>query len=196
MHDSTLSWLPRNCPSTRTFKRRDYIPLREATLWHIRSGAVRLLTIAEDGSIITLGFWGTGDLVGRPLACIQPCQIECLTNVEAMPLHAHQCQDLNQVMLDHISQMQELIRIRHGPIAQRLRLLLDWLAVKFGQPTEQGHLITLRLTHQQIAEVVGTSRVTVTRWLSEQERDNVIHYSRKQCITLQNYDPRTLVSGF
>ncbi|MEM6520758.1 MAG: Crp/Fnr family transcriptional regulator [Cyanobacteria bacterium P01_D01_bin.71] len=172
------------------------MPLREQILWQIRVGTVRLFTIGEEGSLITLGFWGTGDLVGHPLARIQPCQIECLTNVEAARLEIGQCGNLQQVMLTHIAQMQELIRIRHGQIAQRLQLLLNWLAAKFGSPTEQGHLINLRLTHQQIAEAIGTSRVTVTRLLLELERNNCICYSRQQCIILHNHGWESSVSGY
>ena len=167
-----------------TFKRRERIPLKENILWQIRVGTVRLFTIAEDGSIITLGFWGVGDLTGQPLACIEPCQIECLTSVEAVLLNTSQCWDLNRVMLAHIGQMQELLRIRHGHVSQRLQLLLNWLAFKFGSLTEQGYLIHLRLTHQEIAEAIGSTRVTVTRLIQEFERNDVIRYSQRQCIIL------------
>ena len=132
MHDSTLTLLPPKPASVKTFKRRDYIPLQKDTLWQIRTGAVRLCAIAEDGAIITLGFWSTGDLVGRLLVGIESCQIECLTDVEVVRLETSHCWNLNEVMLAHISQMQELIRMRHGHILQRLRLLLEWLAAKFG----------------------------------------------------------------
>ncbi|MEM9087435.1 MAG: Crp/Fnr family transcriptional regulator [Cyanobacteria bacterium P01_F01_bin.53] len=186
MHNSTLNLSPLDLPPVRTFKRRENIPLKENILWQIRVGAVRLFTISEDGSVITLGFWGAGGLTGHPLACIQPCQIECLTHVEAVLLNINQCWDLPQVMLDHICQMQELIRIRHGHILQRLKLLLHWLASKFGCPTEQGYLIQLRLTHQQLAEAIGTSRVTVTRLLQKLELNDVIRYSEQQCIILRH----------
>ncbi|MGD1861760.1 MAG: Crp/Fnr family transcriptional regulator [Leptolyngbyaceae cyanobacterium] len=196
MYDSTLSLPPLNYASIQAFRRREYMPLREGVLWQIRVGIVRLLTIGEEGSLITLGFWGAGDLVGHPLARIQPCQIECLTNVEAMRLEIGQCGNLQQVMLTHIAQMQELIRIRHGQIAKRLQLLLTWLATKFGSPTEQGHLINLRLTHQQIAEAIGTSRVTVTRLLLELERNNCIGYSGQQCIILHDHGWEIPISGY
>lgn len=184
MNNSILSSASLDFPAVHTFKRRDYIPLKPAVLWQIRVGAVRLFTIAEDGSVITLGFWGTDDFVGQPLTSIQPCQIECLSDVEVRYLTSSQCCDLQQVTLAHVTQIQELIRMRHGSIALRLQLLLDWLATKFGCSAERGCLINLRLTHQQIAEAIGTSRVTVTRLLLDLERNQSISYSRKQCIIL------------
>ncbi|MEL6381423.1 MAG: Crp/Fnr family transcriptional regulator [Cyanobacteria bacterium J06626_18] len=186
MHDSTLNLSPLDCPPVHTFKRRESIPLKKNILWQIRTGSARLFTIAEDGSVITLGFWGVGDLTGHPLACVEPCQLECLTHVEAVALTTNQCWNLNQVMLNHICQMQELIRMRHGHILQRLHLLLNWLASKFGSFTEQGYLIQLRLTHQQIAEAICTSRVTVTRLIQKLERSDVIRYSGQQCIILRH----------
>lgn len=186
MHNSNLSWptLPRSTAST--FKRRETIPLGENILWQIRSGAVRLFTLSDDGSVITLGFWGVGDLIGQPFICIQPCQIECLTDVEAVSLTPDQCWDLNRVTLFHIHQLQEIIRIRQGQVQQRLQLLLNWLAHKFGRATEQGKFIELPLTHQDIADAVGTTRVTVTRLMQDLERDAVISYSKRHHIVLRH----------
>lgn len=78
--------------------------------------------------------------------------------------------------------MQELIRFRQGQVLQRLQQLLGWLALKFGRPVEQGRLIQLRLTHQDMADAIGTSRVTVTRMMRELERNGEIGYSGKNCV--------------
>lgn len=184
MYDSKFSLQTLNRPRVSTFKRREFIPLREDVLWKIRTGAVRIFTIAEDGTPITLGFWGVGDLTGQPLIGIQPCQIECLMDVEAVSINSGQCWDLHRVMLSHIHQMQELLRIRHGQVQQRMQLLLHWLAKKFGKPTEQGELIQLRLTHQAIADAIGTTRVTVSRLMQELEREQIISYSKRHQIVL------------
>lgn len=171
-------------PTVRTFKRRELLPLDTNRLWQIRSGAVRLLTLAEDGTPITLGFWGNGDLTGRPLICVEFGDIECLTEVEATPLSPEQCWNFQQVMRSHLQQMQELIQLRQGQIPQRLFMLLHWLSLKFGRPVDQGRLIQLRLTHQDMADTIGTTRVTVTRLMQELERNGAIGYSKKNCVIL------------
>ena len=56
-------------------------------------------------------------------------------------------------------------------------------------------MINLRLTHQQIAEAIGTSRVTVTRLLLELERNNCIGYSGQQCIILHDHGWEIPISG-
>ncbi|MEO0406061.1 MAG: Crp/Fnr family transcriptional regulator [Cyanobacteria bacterium P01_A01_bin.135] len=167
------------------FKRREIIPLRENTLWHFQAGAARLLTLSEEGTVITLGFLGAGDFTGQPLIGIQPCELECLMDVEAVRLHLEQCRELQPVTMDHLYQMQALIRMRQGNIAQRLELLLAWLGQKFGCPSEGGHLIQLRLTQQELADTIGTTRVTVTRLMQNLERQGSLYYSRRQQIVLR-----------
>jgi hypothetical protein len=43
--------------------------------------------------------------------------------------------------------------------------LLLWLGKKFGREVQQGQLLDIRLTHQDLAELLGTTRVTITRIL-------------------------------
>ncbi|MBF2028218.1 MAG: Crp/Fnr family transcriptional regulator [Oscillatoriales cyanobacterium C42_A2020_001] len=169
----------------RTFKRREHLPLRENALWQIEAGAVRTYTLTEDGTVIALGFWSLGDTVGQPLACIQPYEIECLTDVMVHALQFDQC-GLNQVLLSHLHQTQTLLRLRSGQIYQRLQQLLDWLANKFGHESEQGQLIQLRLTHQDIADVLGTTRVTVTRLLSQFEQEGRIGWAGQQLLLIRD----------
>ncbi len=48
----------------RLFARREIIPPCNDVLWRIERGAVRTLTWSEDGTFVTLGYWGLGDLIG------------------------------------------------------------------------------------------------------------------------------------
>ncbi len=126
----------------RLFTRREVIPPRNDVLWRIERGAVRTLTWSEDGTFITLGYWGPGDIIGYPLSRVKPYQIECLTSVEVsiMPPHLWH-QDING-LLSHIQQAEELLSIVHRkPISLRLWQFLVWLSEKFGRDVEQGKLI-------------------------------------------------------
>jgi CRP-like cAMP-binding protein len=50
-------------------------------------------------------------------------------------------------------------------IEERVRGFLELLAQDYGQPCDQGLRLNLRLTHQDIASALSTTRVTVTRVL-------------------------------
>ncbi len=91
------------------FTRREIIPFQNDVLWRIEHGAVRTLTWSEDGTFITLGYWGLGDLIGYPLSRVKPYQIECLTGVEASIVPPHLWhQDIN-ALLSHIQQAEDLV---------------------------------------------------------------------------------------
>ena len=65
-----------------TFAHRSLLPLRYDSLWKIETGVVRTLAPFKDGTSVTLGLWGPGDVVGRVLSKAGPYQIEYLTPVE------------------------------------------------------------------------------------------------------------------
>ena len=159
----------------RTFSCSDLLPLQSDSLWKIERGAVRAMTWSEDGRSITLGFWGPGDLVGKPLSKLDPYQIECLTSVEATFLPTHLWHQVMDAWISHIQLSEELLSIVHNrPVNLRLLQLLKWLARKFGRQVDQGILIDLPLTHQALSEVICTTRVTVTRLLNQLEAEGIL----------------------
>jgi CRP-like cAMP-binding protein len=165
------------------FTRREIIPPRYDVLWRIEHGAVRTITWGEDGTFITLGYWGLGDIIGYPLSKIKPYQIECLSGVEVSIIPAHLWhQDIN-ALLSHIQQAEDLLSIVHRkPISLRLWQFLVWLSEKFGRDIDQGKLIDLNITHQDIAEVLNTTRVTVTRLLQQFEEEGTLLRHKRRII--------------
>ncbi|MBN3871853.1 Crp/Fnr family transcriptional regulator [Nostoc sp. JL33] len=177
------------------FTRREVIPLQNDVLWRIEHGAVRTLTWSEDGTFITLGYWGLGDLIGSPLSRVKPYQIQCLTGVELSIVPPHLWhQDIN-ALLSHIQQAEDLLSIVHRkPISLRLWQFLVWLSEKFGRDVDKGKLIDLNVTHQDIAEVLNTTRVTVTRLLQQLEEEGTLLRHKRRIILrspnnklIQNY---------
>lgn len=172
----------------RLFTRREVIPARNDVLWRIERGAVRTLTWSEDGTFITLGYWGPGDLIGYPLSRVKPYQIECLTSVEVSVVPPHLWSQETNALLSHIQQAEELLSIVHcKPISLRLWQFLVWLSEKFGRNVEQGKLIDLNVTHQEMAEVLNTTRVTVTRLLQQfEEEGTLVRHKRRIILRLPN----------
>lgn len=166
---------PKNHWSLQSFKRRSFVPLKSETLWKIESGAVRTSTWLEDGTLIILGIWGPGDIVGQALTKVQPYQIECITQVKANCILVDETHQLTEMLLSHIQQLEELAIIRsHKRIEPMLIKLLSWLAQKFGREAATGQLIDLRLTHQELAEILGATRVTITRTINQLEQQGLI----------------------
>ncbi len=165
--------------------RQESLPSRPDLLWLVEWGIVRTFTWTEQGTMITLGYWGAGDVVGQPLSRVSPYRMECLTRVEVSAVPVEQWSQYLDRIIAHSQQTKELFSIvRHEPIYNRISQLLKWLSQKFGHGTPQGILIDLPLTHQHIAELIGTTRVTVTKLLKQLEEEGKISRQRKRYIIL------------
>jgi CRP-like cAMP-binding protein len=158
------------------FSPRSLLPLRQNSLWKIETGVVRTITWLDDDTIAATGLWGPGDIVGKALSKMEPYQLECLTKVEVSLMPVSRLHQETEALLNHMQQIEEFSLIRsYRKIDAMVIKLLSWLAKKFGREVETGHLIDLRLTHQDIAEMLGTTRVTITRTLSQFEQQGLIH---------------------
>jgi len=169
----------------QTFSRRELLPLSPDILWLIDRGIVRTRTWNDEGTIITLGYWGAKDVVGQKLSRLNPYQIECLTSVEALPCSPSHWHLLTNALITSARQREELLHIsRSGKVRHCLAQLLQWLGAKFGRDVSAGYLIDLRLTHQELAEAIGTTRVTVTRLLKLFEQEKLISRIRGHIVIL------------
>ena len=169
-----------------SLKSGEVLPLNADCLWQIDSGFVRTLTWNEEGDLVTLGIWGPGDVIGRPLSTITPYQMACLTSVQVQPLPVSSPY-LCEAMRLHVQSMEELLSIvvcKRAP--HRLLKFLHWLAHRFGRRVEQGCMIDIRLTHQFLAEITGITRVTTTRLLNQFEREGKLIRVQKRRILLRD----------
>ena len=166
---------------TRQFSARSFLPLSTQTLWQIKTGCVRTITWLEDGTIVVLGIGGPGDIVGAALMQGNGYQLECVTKVQVAPIAAENLANYSEVLISHLHQAEQLLQIRsHKRVEVTLLKFLNWLAQRFGQEIEHGRLIDLRLTHADIAETIGATRVTVTRLLNQLKQQGTI-----DCLSLR-----------
>lgn len=154
-------------------------------MWKIETGIVRTLSWLEDGTLIALGLWGCGDTVVQFLSNAHPYQIETLTEVEAIEIPLHQWQPDRETLLSYLQQGQELLLIRAGKRAEEnLLRVLNWLARRVGSKVNNGYLLDLKLTHKDLAEFSGLTRVTVTRILNQLEQQGFIQRLSRRLVVL------------
>lgn len=92
------------------------------------------------------------------------------------------------IMAENLQEIQERFRqVTTERVEQRLAHTLMRLAAQSGVKVEQGILIDLPLTRQDLAEMSGTTLYTVSRVLSQWERDGLVIAGREQVI-LRNPD--------
>ena len=181
---SIYSGLSLNDIGGQTFGRDEILPLSFHRIWFIEQGYVRTVNYSESGDLITLGIWGAGDVVGRPLSQTVAYDVQCLVPARCRLVPFN---DINiaEVRSRQMQQMEVLLNILHcRRIHCRMLMLLTWLAEKYGQVCDRGCILDLRLTHQAIAEMIGSTRVTVTRLLNDFESQGILVKLKNQKILL------------
>ncbi len=166
--------LPNREPQTITFQRRERLQLPQHGFWQITQGFILTCILAEDGTLIPVGIWSQGDLLGFPLVPQDALEVESITQVTVVPISTLTPDLWVHQSLNQVKQTQVLLTLRHGPVMQRIERLFMWLGSRFGERTETGMLINLRLTHQMIADFVGSTRVTTTRLLKQLQQEGFL----------------------
>jgi CRP/FNR family transcriptional regulator, cyclic AMP receptor protein len=158
-------------------------------LYFVMMGRVRLYEILPDGRAITLSILGVNDVFAQSnnqnnyfhdiyaecmkesiVASIQESALEML--MEQSPLLGSR---IIYSFSQQLSQSQVLIEGLLGrDVSLRLINILLKLALEFG--TAEGNRVTidLGLTHQELADMIGSNRVTVTRKLLELQKKKLI----------------------
>ncbi|MBV9385365.1 MAG: PAS domain-containing protein [Chroococcidiopsidaceae cyanobacterium CP_BM_ER_R8_30] len=184
--------------SWKVYAKGELIPLPSQTIWQVREGVVKLSTVSADGSQVLVGLAGPGIPFGSSLSVQQTCRATALTKVELVRFSFTQLATtphLAQTLLPHIQrrlqQTESLLAIvgkRH--VKDRLFSLLQLLKQNFGHPTLQGVRLSIRFTHQDLADACSTTRVTITRLLCHlQEQGKIAYDSKKHIIFMQEIDP-------
>lgn len=136
-----------------------------------REGKTLILRIAQAGEVLGLHATVSGkpyELTGETL---QPCQLDFIRRDDFLRFLQHQsdaCLNAAQHLSQNCQDAYELIRslgLSHSVGEKLARLLLEWASD--GENTKEGIRIKISLTHEEIAQLIGTSRETVTRVLSE-----------------------------
>jgi CRP-like cAMP-binding protein len=169
----------------RTFGRHELISEESKEIWQIQRGIVRAITWDENGECMTLGYWGTGDIIGYSLSCVSPYHLECLTHVEVTSVPLQTLSKNLDVLLSHIQHTEQLISIVNCKGAStRIWQFLLWLSDRFGRDMEKGRLIDIQITHQEIADVLNTTRVTITRMLKDLENEGKLQRHKRMFILM------------
>jgi CRP/FNR family transcriptional regulator len=176
----------------------------------IRRGAVRLSRVYESGEEITVALLRENSLFGvlslltgqrsdRFYHAVAFTRVEMVTAPAISVRNAIESDTavgirLLQGLSSRILQTETMIEtLTHRDMSSRLVSFLLVLCRDFGVPDELGITIDLRLSHQAIAEAIGSTRVTITRLLGDLRQSGLVQIDRKKITVL---DPIALAKRF
>lgn len=165
-------------------KRTTFFDQGDATkvVFLIKTGRVRIARNTADGKEVTVAILGPGDMFGEDAlfgggerTTVATCMEETLIcKAHADDLFALLAENsalaLNvaQMLNDRLSDASATIEdLAYAKISDRLVNLFERLATEHGRTTGEGTLLDLRLTHQEIASIIGSTRETVSLELNQ-----------------------------
>jgi CRP-like cAMP-binding protein len=168
------------------------IPMRPQDVLIVCRGVVQLSTLYPTGDEAILGLACPSMPFGLPFTRLRPYNAIALADVDLMRLNLMEVEQsplLAQGIFRQLNrrlQQTEAVLAMAGQrrVEDRLRYLLLLLAQEMGQPTENGTRISIRLTHQQLANAIGTTRVTVTRLLGQLRDEGWLSFDKVRHLIL------------
>ncbi|HEY0389286.1 MAG TPA: Crp/Fnr family transcriptional regulator [Gaiellales bacterium] len=155
---------------------------RGDAMFLIEGGRVRLFRSASDGRQVTLAMLDPGSAFGQVSALDQPTHDAYAEAMSDTVVRILRASDIERAIAGHPRMALNLIhslsaRLRAAedqvealafrPVPARLAGKLLELMDRYGRVTPNGIRIDERFTHMQLAEMIGTSRETLTKVLNE-----------------------------
>lgn len=182
----------------RTFARKNlvYLPSDSADgVFLLADGRIQLSSYTHDGKQAIIGFIEPGELFGELALIYAGVREEHAEAVAKSLVIWIPTSDLQSVMEQSSALafgVTRLIGFRRRRIERRLKSLmfrssrdrvlrlLCELAEQYGKPDPAGMLIALPLSHQDMANLIGSTRETVTTLLGELQLEGLIDVGRKR----------------
>jgi CRP/FNR family cyclic AMP-dependent transcriptional regulator len=156
------------------------------------SGRVKLSTSSADGKTLILRIAEPGEVLGLPATVtgtsyeltadvIEPAQANFITRNDFLSFLKDNgdaalrvAEQLGETYHSAISEMRT-IGLSHSAGEKLARFLLEWAS---NYPEDKGQVrIKLTLTHEEIAQMIGSSRETVTRLLADFRKKQILQVS-------------------
>jgi PAS domain S-box-containing protein len=190
-HRSDIAAILQDLPQ-QEFCQGDLIPLNTQTLWYINRGLVKLTTLTEQSQEVLIGILGPGMPFGAYLTSLQLYEATALTDVQVTSVSvnaiAHSCPLAQYMFLKTRQRLQQtetwLAISGERQIEDRLCRLLKLLQDQAGEPTPQGTRLSIRLTQEDLANACCTTRVTISRVLSQLQQSGKIALDVKKYIII------------
>lgn len=155
------------------------------TVYLIKTGRVRISRNTAEGKEVTVAILGPGDMFGEDALFGGDERTTVATCMEETLICRAQADDLfgllssnpalalnvAQMLSDRLTDASATIEdLAYAKISERLLNLFDRLAAEYGRAADDGTLLDVRLTHQDIASAIGSTRETVSLEINQLAR--------------------------
>ena len=174
------------------------------------SGRAKLTTSSSEGKLLIVKIAEPGEVLGASATILgkpyevsaetlEPSQLNFIKRddfLRFLNVNSEVCMHTAQQLSEKYHNAQREIRslgLSQTTGEKLAKLLLDWCE-KEGDETPKGVRIKVLLTHEEIAQMIGTTRETVTRLLSDLKRRKIIDVKGSTVLVQQKSELEDMVS--
>ena len=165
------------------------------TVYSVHKGRVRLAYLDESGKRLTLALMGQGQVFGETTLAGQDKQrwiaeamedsVFCVIPRDVLIRFAERNPQLALKVNKLVGERQvaienKLTSLLFKGVRERLAQTLLQLANEYGDPADDGIQLSITITHQDLAYLIGSTRETTSMILGEFERDGLISKGRER----------------
>jgi len=187
----------------RNYKKNETILYEENTneyMYIILDGETKVIQTTSEGKDIMVTMHQTGDFFGElslidgktaPAAVLatRDSSAALISKKDFYSILYNQNKVLKNLLLIMCARLREsqqkIKMLNFNNAAQRIKMLFLMLSETFGEKKAEGTLLQIRLIHQDIADMTGLSRETVTRIIDKLRKNGEIEILKNRHILLK-----------
>ena len=174
-------------------------------VYFLESGRVKIYHLSPTGKEILLWFCFPGEIFGLAEVChgggrqvyAETCEPSQVLSVRQddfkkfLATHPPGALLVNDVLACRLRNLGNIIQgLVASDVNERVAQLLMRLATTHGQKTQNGDItLDIRLTHQEMANMIGTTRQSVTSALNLLRRQSVLEFDANHHILIRSESP-------
>jgi CRP/FNR family transcriptional regulator len=145
-------------------------------------GRKLIIRIARAGDVLGLYAGLTGRAFEATAEMVEGGRVDFISRTDLLnlmgqqPLNADLVEMFSRQFSDFVDNTRMLL-LSESALEKLARLMVRW-GRDFGERTSEGICVKLLLTQEEIAQIIGASRETVTRLFSSLKRDQIIRVKR------------------
>lgn len=188
---------------TRAYRKNQVIFIEEETgsyMYLVLSGKVKVAKAGTGGRETILAIHRTGDFFGEMSlldgktapATVSAMEDSKIISVSGTDFHKYLLHNekvmlqIIQVLCSRLRQVWQTQSLSSSTADARIRMGVYELSKRHGIRDAHGTIIDLKITHQELAEMVGTSRETVTRVLTRLREQGIIEIDQRRITLLDS----------
>jgi CRP/FNR family cyclic AMP-dependent transcriptional regulator len=194
----------------KNYRKNQIIFLEEETgnyMYIVLAGKVKVTKTTTGGKETILAIHQAGDFFGE-MALLDgrtsPATVSAMEDCRIAAIHHN---DFQRMLMSNEKVVRQIVQVLCSRLRQvwaqvqdlsystadtRIRAGILQLSRKHGVQDSRGIIIDLKITHQELAELVGTSRETVTRTLARLQKKGILLLDSRRIVLLK---PKELMSA-